>query len=182
MDDGNVTATVIPHDIAPGTYILRHELIALHYATEDSLWHMKEDKILGPQHYIQCFNLRISGGGSASPPGVTFPGAYMPFKQEPGLYFDIWRNVSPYPVPGPAVYVPQGAVPVLLPLRAEGLQSPTGDTALDLKYLGAMTEDILAHDAFTLRVNKQHLGWGPNPNMTGPPPGSVPPGAIVKGI
>ncbi|KAF2400140.1 hypothetical protein EJ06DRAFT_530892 [Trichodelitschia bisporula] len=37
MDDGNVTATVTPHDIAPVTYILRHELIALHYMTEDSL-------------------------------------------------------------------------------------------------------------------------------------------------
>ncbi|KAF2401055.1 hypothetical protein EJ06DRAFT_529217 [Trichodelitschia bisporula] len=37
MDDGNVTATVPPHDIAPVTYILRHELIALDYVTEDSL-------------------------------------------------------------------------------------------------------------------------------------------------
>ncbi|KAF2401571.1 hypothetical protein EJ06DRAFT_528755 [Trichodelitschia bisporula] len=145
---------------------------------------MKEDKILGPQvqHYIQCFNPRISGSGAASPPGVRFLGAYRPFKQEPGLYFDMSRNVSPYPISGPAVYVPQDAGPVLPPQPGSGLQSPTGEAALDLKYLEAMMEDILAHDAFALRVNKQRLGWGPNPNMTGLAPGSVPPGAVVKGL
>ncbi|KAF2401056.1 hypothetical protein EJ06DRAFT_529221 [Trichodelitschia bisporula] len=145
---------------------------------------MKEYKILGPQvqHYIQCFNLRISGSGAASPPGVRFPGAYRPFKREPGLYFDMWHNVSPYPISGPALYVPQGAGPVLPPQPGSGLQSSTGEAALDLKYLEAMMEDILAHDAFALRVNKQRLEWGPNPNMTGLPPGSVPPGAVVKGL
>jgi hypothetical protein len=49
IEQGNVSSTVIPHDIKPGTYVLRHELIALHYATEDSLYHMKADKLLGPQ-------------------------------------------------------------------------------------------------------------------------------------
>jgi hypothetical protein len=49
MARGNISSTVIPHDIKPGTYILRHELIALHYSTEDSLYHMKADKLLGPQ-------------------------------------------------------------------------------------------------------------------------------------
>lgn len=52
MANGNVSSTTIPHDIAPGTYILRHELIALHYSTEDSLYHMKPDKLLGPQ--VSC--------------------------------------------------------------------------------------------------------------------------------
>lgn len=49
MENGNVSSTTIPHDIKPGTYVLRHELIALHYSTEDSLYHMKADKLLGPQ-------------------------------------------------------------------------------------------------------------------------------------
>lgn len=49
MARGNVSSTMIPHDLKPGTYVLRHELIALHYATEDSLYHMKADKLLGPQ-------------------------------------------------------------------------------------------------------------------------------------
>jgi cellulase len=49
MANGNVSTAVIPHDIKPGNYVLRHELIALHYSTEDSLYHMKADKLLGPQ-------------------------------------------------------------------------------------------------------------------------------------
>jgi hypothetical protein len=49
MSKGNISSTIIPHDIKPGTYVLRHELIALHYSTEDSLYHMKADKLLGPQ-------------------------------------------------------------------------------------------------------------------------------------
>jgi hypothetical protein len=49
MANGNVTSAVIPHDISPGSYILRHELIGLHYATEDSLYLKKADKLLGPQ-------------------------------------------------------------------------------------------------------------------------------------
>jgi cellulase len=49
MNNDNITSTVIPHDIKPGAYIVRHELIALHYATEDSLYHMKPEKLLGPQ-------------------------------------------------------------------------------------------------------------------------------------
>ena len=52
MANGNISSTVIPHDIKPGNYVLRHELIALHYATEDSLCHMKADKLLGPQVYL----------------------------------------------------------------------------------------------------------------------------------
>ena len=53
MANGNVSSAVIPHDLKPGNYILRHELIALHYSTEDSLYHMKADKLLGPQ-VSQC--------------------------------------------------------------------------------------------------------------------------------
>jgi cellulase len=49
MANGNVSTAIIPHDIKPGNYVLRHELIGLHYSTEDSLYHMKADKLLGPQ-------------------------------------------------------------------------------------------------------------------------------------
>lgn len=49
MAKGNVSFASIPHDIKPGDYVLRHEMIAMHYSTEDSLYHMKADKLLGPQ-------------------------------------------------------------------------------------------------------------------------------------
>ncbi|KAF2669544.1 hypothetical protein BT63DRAFT_362107, partial [Microthyrium microscopicum] len=96
MANGNVSSTVIPFDLKPGNYVLRHELIALHYSTEDRYF---------SQHYIHCFNVRVEGSGAAQPSDtVVFPGGYKPFKQERGLYFDIWRNVSPYPIPGPELY------------------------------------------------------------------------------
>jgi hypothetical protein len=47
--NGSVSTAVIPHDIKSGNYILRHELIALHYATEDSLYEKRPEKLLGPQ-------------------------------------------------------------------------------------------------------------------------------------
>jgi len=59
MANGNISSTVIPYDIKPGTYILRHELIALHYSTEDSLYHMKADKLLGPQVSYDLFTLYL---------------------------------------------------------------------------------------------------------------------------
>ena len=51
-----------------------------------------------------------------------------------------------------------------------------------MKYFGAITLDIINHDVFTLNVNRQHLGYGPNLNMSGPPKGSIPAGAIVEGF
>ncbi|KAG8160433.1 hypothetical protein KVR01_009969 [Diaporthe batatas] len=47
----------IPEDIAPGNYVLRHEIIALHGAHE----------INAAQAYPQCFNLEISGTGTSQP-------------------------------------------------------------------------------------------------------------------
>ncbi|KAK2607568.1 hypothetical protein N8I77_006232 [Diaporthe amygdali] len=51
----------IPEDIAPGSYVLRHEIIALHGANQAN----------GAQAYPQCFNLEISGTGTSQPSGVT---------------------------------------------------------------------------------------------------------------
>jgi len=113
---------------------------------------------------------------------VNFPGAYKPYRQEPGLYFDIWRGVSPYPIPGPELYVPTGQAPQLeQPLSTPTLQSPTGDVASDKLYFAALEKLESRSNAFVLNVNANHLGYGRNPNMTGPPPGSIPPGAVVRG-
>jgi hypothetical protein len=130
---------------------------------------------------VQCFNIRVEGSGSAQPPGVVFPGAYKPFRQEPGLYFDIWRNVSPYPIPGPALYVPQESAPNLEPLPVVPLEKSTEDPGKDAQYLAAVERAAKQSDSFTASVNAKKLGYGGNPDMTGPPPGSVPPGAVVRG-
>ncbi|XXG94299.1 hypothetical protein Hte_000553 [Hypoxylon texense] len=83
----------IPSDIAPGDYLLRAETIALHTASQAG----------GAQFYMTCYQLTVTGGGSANPTGVKFPGAYS--ASDPGIKVDIWGNgFSEYTIPGPAVY------------------------------------------------------------------------------
>lgn len=88
---GRVDVT-IPSDIAPGNYLLRGEVLALHngYALD------------GVQPYVGCVELTISGSGSANPAGVAFPGAYV--DTDPGLLFNIYQAFTSYPIPGPALY------------------------------------------------------------------------------
>jgi len=82
----------IPSDIAPGDYFLRAEFIALHAATPSG----------GAQFYMSCYQLSITGGGSATPATVKFPGAYS--QSDPGIGLSIHGNLNSYTVPGPAVY------------------------------------------------------------------------------
>ncbi|RPA73102.1 hypothetical protein BJ508DRAFT_419169 [Ascobolus immersus RN42] len=82
----------IPADIAPGDYLLRTEVIALHVAGSAG----------GAQHYVTCFQLKVTGNGTANPKGVSFPGAYG--ASDPGILFNVYGSYSTYPVPGPAVY------------------------------------------------------------------------------
>ena len=82
----------IPSDIAPGDYLLRAEVIALHTAGSSG----------GAQLYMTCFQLSVTGSGTASPATVLFPGAYK--ATDPGILVNIHAALSSYTVPGPAVY------------------------------------------------------------------------------
>jgi hypothetical protein len=95
----------IPSDIKPGMYVLRTELLSLHYATRS-----------GPQFYTHCFNVEVNGTGSVVPEGVKFPGAYA--RYDPSLVFDLhvkgggpsdWEH---YKIPGPPKYAGQYDEPV----------------------------------------------------------------------
>ncbi|KAG9047063.1 hypothetical protein FS837_003149 [Tulasnella sp. UAMH 9824] len=101
----------IPSDIAPGAYLLRAEVIALHVAGSSG----------GAQHYETCFQLQVTGGGSANPPGVSFPGAYS--LNDPGILFNIYTSFTTYPIPGPTVY--GGGGPVNPPTTTTGRTSTT---------------------------------------------------------
>jgi len=103
----------IPSDIKPGNYVLRTELIALHYASKT-----------GPQFYPHCFNIEVKGDGTATPEGVKFPGAYK--AKDPSLFGNLWaksgaaaeKDWENYVVPGPPKYAgkynaPTGPVAVL---------------------------------------------------------------------
>ncbi|KAK6352834.1 Esterase/lipase/thioesterase [Orbilia brochopaga] len=85
----------IPTGLAPGNYIVRHEIIALHAAYSYP----------GAQVYPSCFQVTVTGSGTRSPPSsslVSFPGAYT--GSTPGITFDIYQNNGPYPIPGPALW------------------------------------------------------------------------------
>jgi len=82
----------IPSDIVPGDYLLRAEVIALHVAGSAG----------GAQHYVTCFQIRVTGGGNALPAGVSFPGAYK--TNDPGILYSLYPTATQYTVPGPAVY------------------------------------------------------------------------------
>jgi len=83
----------IPSCIPPGNYFLRAEIIALHPASTYP----------GAQVYVECAQINVTGGGSTSPPTVSFPGAYHP--TDPGITIDIYYPpVTNYTIPGPPVF------------------------------------------------------------------------------
>jgi hypothetical protein len=107
----------IPSDLKSGDYIVRHELIALHYGDTN-----------GAESYVSCMNLKLLGDGEAEPKEtVRFPGAYSP--NHPGLKINIYHMENRYvsyfvpgrnlvnmfshvqDSPGPKVYVGQHDLP-----------------------------------------------------------------------
>jgi cellulase len=82
----------IPADLPSGDYLLRAEVIALHVASSSG----------GAQFYMSCYQLSVTGTGSANPATVLLPGAYK--ASDPGILVDIHAPMSTYIAPGPTVY------------------------------------------------------------------------------
>jgi endoglucanase len=97
IDNNSAWLVQIPENIAPGNYVLRHELIALHGAHTEG----------GAQNYMQCINLQITGSGTAQPEGVLGTELYTP--TDPGILVDIYNPLT-YTIPGPSLIA--GATPV----------------------------------------------------------------------
>ncbi|KAK6433505.1 hypothetical protein LTR95_010316 [Oleoguttula sp. CCFEE 5521] len=83
----------IPEDTPSGEYLVRPEHIGLHKA------HVGK-----AQFYMECAQLRVSGGGSGSPsPLVKIPGLYK--ADDVGIAWNKWtNNPVKYVMPGPAVW------------------------------------------------------------------------------
>jgi cellulase len=75
IDNNSAWLVKIPENIAPGNYVLRHEIIALRSAHTEG----------GAQNYMQCINLQISGSGSAQPEG--FLGTKLYTSSDPGSWW-----------------------------------------------------------------------------------------------
>ena len=91
--NNNTWSMTLPSDLAPGKYVLRHEIIALHAAGQPN----------GAQNYPQCVNLEVSGSGSASPSGGE-PATQFYTPNDPGILFNLYAQFDSYPIPGPPVW------------------------------------------------------------------------------
>ncbi|KAM7193053.1 Glycosyl hydrolase family 61 domain containing protein [Naviculisporaceae sp. PSN 640] len=94
----------IPSTLAPGPYVLRNEIIALHYAN-------KED---GAQNYPNCVNLWveppagkvvsvIEAGVNMLEPTQGLPATQLYKSNDPGVSIDIYTTLRTYAIPGPTV-------------------------------------------------------------------------------
>ncbi|CEL10422.1 Putative Copper-dependent polysaccharide monooxygenases (Fragment) [Aspergillus calidoustus] len=92
IENNNSWMVQIPESIAPGNYVLRHEIIALHSAGTEG----------GAQNYPQCFNLQITGSGTDEPTGTL--GTELYTLDEAGILVNIYASLDSYEVPGPALY------------------------------------------------------------------------------
>ncbi|CAK7199263.1 hypothetical protein SEUCBS139899_001938 [Sporothrix eucalyptigena] len=82
-------SSTIPKGLAPGNYLIRHELLALHQANT-------------PQFYPECAQVVVSGGGTQVPPA-----SYMyniptyASMTDPGVMIDIYSSTATtYTCPG----------------------------------------------------------------------------------
>ncbi|KDQ51349.1 glycoside hydrolase family 61 protein [Jaapia argillacea MUCL 33604] len=91
--NGDTFTLTLPQNIAPGDYLIRHEIIALHLA----------NSMGGAEFYPSCTQVRIGGSGTGTPgQTVQLPGAYS--DTDPGIYDpNVFNPGSPYTFPGPAI-------------------------------------------------------------------------------
>jgi len=82
----------VPADPAPGNYLVRAEAIALHAA----------GSIGGPQFDMSCSQINLTGSGTKTPAGVSFPGAYS--TNDPGILINIYNTLTGYTIPGLPVF------------------------------------------------------------------------------
>jgi hypothetical protein len=118
------------------------------------------------KHFISCFNIGVTGSGTAQPAGVTFPGAYK--TRDPGIYFDLYRNITNYPIPGPPLYKPPTPAPAL-PEKPYEVVMPMGNIVEDMKYFNNMYVQAWKWDGQTFKRNHDSVnGWpdGPNPKIS----------------
>lgn len=90
IKDNNTRTVTIPSDIKSGMYVIRHELISLHFSFREN----NQTKQSGAQHYPTCAKVQVINGGTAEPTGVTFPGGYQ--WNDPGILDNIYYGVNRY--------------------------------------------------------------------------------------
>ncbi|KAF8472202.1 glycosyl hydrolase family 61-domain-containing protein [Russula ochroleuca] len=91
--NGQPISVTLPTQVAPGDYLVRNEIIALHLA----------ETLGGAEFYPSCTQIRVGGSQTGTPNQTAlFPGAYN--DNDPGIFDpNIYTNGAPYTFPGPPV-------------------------------------------------------------------------------
>lgn len=92
ISNNNSWTVTVPSGLASGSYVFRHEIIAMHGANSEG----------GAQNYPFCMNIAITGGGSDSPSGTLGTALYT--STDPGILFNPYTTLTNYTIPGPALY------------------------------------------------------------------------------
>ncbi|KAI7661749.1 hypothetical protein KC319_g8338 [Hortaea werneckii] len=122
----------IPAETPDGEYLVRPEHIAIH-----------EGHVGKAQFYMECAQLRISGGGSGSPgPMVQIPGLYD--ADSPSIDFSMWNGATSYEMPGPAVW--DGGSSGSSSFAVSGSSDSTGSSASS-DYSSGQSSSASAGDA-----------------------------------
>ncbi|KAF8728398.1 hypothetical protein AX14_006699 [Amanita brunnescens Koide BX004] len=92
---GALVTVTIPSNLAPGNYMVRHEIIALQLAVS----------VGGAEFYPSCSQIQVGGSQTGKPQQsdlVTFPGGYT--DTEPGIYDpNVYNPGAQYTFPGPPI-------------------------------------------------------------------------------
>lgn len=123
---GALAKVRIPSNLAPGNYLVRHEIIALHLAPK-------------AEFYPGCAQLTVGGSQTGKPSAgetVKFPGGYQ--DGDAGI-----RGVNayggPYAMPGPAIAklaASGGGAPAPAPAPAPGPGAPSSSTTIPVPAPG----------------------------------------------
>ncbi|KAM5345981.1 hypothetical protein ACJ41O_011842 [Fusarium nematophilum] len=94
-ENGGTNTATIPASIAPGKYVIRNELIALHRA-----------QLNEPEFYMQCGNIEVTGSGTDDLSSSGVPASQLYSTADSQIFgFSIYDNQgSDWKVPGPALY------------------------------------------------------------------------------
>ncbi|KAH0579354.1 hypothetical protein H2248_003494 [Termitomyces sp. 'cryptogamus'] len=92
---GQPVTVTLPNTLAPGNYLIRHEIIALQGAVSMG----------GAEFYPSCSQFTVGGSQTGAPTDkelVSFPGAYS--DSDPGIFDpDVFKPGSSYTFPGPPI-------------------------------------------------------------------------------
>ncbi|KAH9206444.1 glycosyl hydrolase family 61-domain-containing protein [Leptodontidium sp. 2 PMI_412] len=126
---GGFLSYTIPSCLAPGSYLVRHEVIALHAAYAYP----------GAQFYPSCHQIEVTGSGSTTPSAlVSFPGAYA--AADPGITYDAYK-ASEYTIPGPALFTCGGSADSgsAAPIVSSSASAPVATSVVSNSTLPAIT-------------------------------------------